>query len=104
MPCSYFKNFSSEDGYENVGDAFEKFFSRPKWEFDVGARSGIGYYPIVYFTGVGKYQGSNALYKVTFWARYFMVGPFQFSMIENECTINGRKVNPMEILAMIYLN
>ena len=56
------KNYPASVGYRSVGQQLEKALVNPLWSLEKG--EGGHYYPV--FTGIARYQGRRAIYKVCF--------------------------------------
>lgn len=96
---AYWNNYPEEEGYKNTGDAFEKYFSKPKWKAS-WSYNGTPHCTLkVIFSGIGKYNGKNAMFNAVF-SGWYGRSDIQFE----EATVNGVNISPGELLAEIYLN
>ena len=98
----YFIGYEQLDGYENIGDALQKYFSKPKWEFHTYSPNYqyLGLYATK-FSGIARHENLNAQYEI--WFR--SVPEFDTrSVIMDYAAINGREVSTRDILALVYLN
>ena len=95
----HWNNYPEEEGYKNTKQAFEKHFSKPKWKAS-WSYNGTPHGTLkVIFSGVGKYDGKNAMFNAVFSGRYG-ISEVQF----NEATVNGVNISPGDLLADVYLN
>ena len=58
----YFENYPADKNYPNVGDAFSRFFSNPRWTITKAVKDK----PAPFFSGVALLDGNKAILNIYF--------------------------------------
>ncbi|MDR3280049.1 MAG: hypothetical protein LBT23_06020 [Synergistaceae bacterium] len=102
-------HFPDYEGFSTIGEAFDKFFDKPKWAV-VNRENPHGDFDVT-FSGIGPYGGKNALYKILFvCGSDFGSGQLKnrgnsvYLSINNSINDDDRSSLWNDLLATMYLN
>jgi hypothetical protein len=107
VKASYFANYPEDDGYEPVGVALEKYFSKTKWELAPIYANPYPYdsstVPVLKFTGITKIDGMNAKVALFFVTTGSREVPVSWRLL-NEYSVNDKtRTGIGDLLAAIYI-